>query len=92
MRYRGRKGLVGLGPGGWRHQAEAAPGGGGTRRRRHRAEAAPGGGGTARRRRERDGHGGASAVPGGHRSQKIALCTLSLSMGNIEPGMTRANW
>lgn len=23
--------------------------------------------------------------------QKIALCTLSLSMGNIEPGMTRTN-
>jgi len=24
--------------------------------------------------------------------QKIALCTLSLSMGNIEDGMTRTNW
>jgi hypothetical protein len=54
-------------------------------------------GGTGRRRQRGGAASGAvveayplcqvaTAVP------KIALCTLSLSMGNIEPGMTRSNW
>jgi|HubBroStandDraft_6_1064221.scaffolds.fasta_scaffold88492_2 hypothetical protein len=53
---------------------------------RHRAGAAPRGGAAS------------GAVAEAHplcqvatAAQKIALCTLSLSMGNIEPGMTRTN-
>jgi hypothetical protein len=48
---------------------------------RHRAEAAPGGGAAS--------GAGAEAHPlcqMATAAQKIALCTLSLSMGNIEPG------
>jgi hypothetical protein len=70
MRFRGYKGLVGLGLDGWRHRAEAAPRGG----------AASG--------------AVAEAYPlcqVATTARKIALCTLSLSMGNIEPGMTRTN-